>query len=156
MGKRVNLGRLELQDRMGPLDQRGNLENKEKREMLETVAPKVTQEKRVILDHLLRESRENPENLVAQGRRVNQGFLGFLDFRGSRENQVSLVLKGNQAYRGYQGQKANVGRQDPQEEGSEGSPESQGQRGSKVNRELEAQRGQRVTVETKGTLELWD
>jgi len=46
------------------------------------MAPKVTQAKRVTLDHLLQELRGNLENLVVQGKRVNQGFLGFLDFRG--------------------------------------------------------------------------
>lgn len=62
--------------------QRENLENKEKREMLERMAPKVTQAKRVTLDRLLQELRENLENLVVQGKRVNQGCLAFLDFRG--------------------------------------------------------------------------
>lgn len=62
--------------------QRENLENEEKREMLERMAPKATQAKRETLDHLRLELRENPENLVVQGKRVNQGFLGFLDFRG--------------------------------------------------------------------------
>lgn len=62
--------------------QRENLEIKAKREKLERMAPKVTQAKRVTLDHLLQELRGNLENLVVQGKRVNQGFLGFLDFRG--------------------------------------------------------------------------
>lgn len=82
MDKRVSLGCLEQWDRMEYQGQRENLENKEKREMLERMAPKVIQAKRVTLDHLLQESRENLENLVVQGKRVNQGFLGFLDFRG--------------------------------------------------------------------------
>lgn len=81
MGKRVSPGCLEQWDRMEYQGQRENLENTEKREMLERVAPKVTQAKRVTLDHPLQELRENLENLAAQGKRVNQGFLGFLDFR---------------------------------------------------------------------------
>lgn len=67
-----------------------------------------------------------------------------------------MVLKGNQAYQGYQEQRVNVGRQGLLEEASEGSLEPPDQRGNKVNRELEAQRGQRVIVETKGILETWD
>lgn len=67
-----------------------------------------------------------------------------------------MVLKENQAYQGYQEQKANVGRQGLLEEVNEGILEPRGQRGSKVNQELEAPRGQRVIVETKETLELWD
>lgn len=67
-----------------------------------------------------------------------------------------MVLKENQAYQGYQEQRVNVGRQGLLEEGSEGSLGPLDQRGNKVNQELEAQRGQRVIVETKGTLEPWD
>lgn len=52
-----------------------------------------------------------------------------------------MVLKENQAYQGYQVQKANVGRQGLLEEVNEGILEP---------------RGQRVIVETKETLELWD
>ncbi|KAG5207452.1 hypothetical protein JEQ12_017216 [Ovis aries] len=94
-------------------DKRGNLENKEQREMLERMAPKVTQAKRVTLDRLLQELRENPENLVVQGK---------------RENQVSLVLKENQAYQDYREQRVNVGRQGLLDEGIEGSPEPQDKR----------------------------
>lgn len=67
-----------------------------------------------------------------------------------------MVLKENRVYQGYQEQKVNVGRQALLEEANGGIPEPQDQRGNKVNQELEAQRGQRVTVETKETLELWD
>ncbi|KAI4572579.1 hypothetical protein MJG53_006079 [Ovis ammon polii x Ovis aries] len=93
--------------------ERGNLENKEQREMLERMAPKVTQAKRVTPDRLLQELRENPENLVVQGK---------------RENQVSLVLKENQAYQDYREQRVNVGRQGLLDEGIEGSPEPQDKR----------------------------
>lgn len=82
MGKRASRGCLEQWDRMECQGQRESLENKEKREMLERVAPKVTQAKRVTLDHRLQELRENLENLVVLDKRVNQGFLGFLDSRG--------------------------------------------------------------------------
>lgn len=82
MGKRVSLDHLERPGRVDYQDPRGNLEKKEKREMLEKMVPKVTQEKRVTLDRPLQELRENLENLVVRGRRVNQGCLGCLDFRG--------------------------------------------------------------------------
>lgn len=82
MGKRVSLDHLEQPGRVDYQDPRGNLEKKEKREMLEKMVPKVTQEKRVTLDRPLQELRENLENLVVRGRRVNQGCLGCLDFRG--------------------------------------------------------------------------
>lgn len=75
-------GCLEQWDRTEYQGQRENLESEERREMLARVVSKVMQEKRVTLDHLLQELRENLENLVVQGKRVNQGFLGFLDFRG--------------------------------------------------------------------------
>lgn len=52
-----------------------------------------------------------------------------------------MVLKENQAYQGYQEQKVNVGRRGLLEEVNEGILEP---------------RGQRVIVETKETLELWD
>lgn len=81
MAKRVSLGHLEQPGKVDCQDQRENLGKKEKREMLEKMAPKVMQVKRVTLDRLLQELRENLENLVAQGKRVNQGFLGCLDFR---------------------------------------------------------------------------
>lgn len=81
MGKRVSLDHLEQPGRVDYQDLRENLEKKEKREMLEKMVPKVIQEKRVTLDHLLQELRENLENLAARGRRVNQGCLGCLDFR---------------------------------------------------------------------------
>lgn len=67
-----------------------------------------------------------------------------------------MVLKENRAYQGYQEQRVNVGRQGLLEEVSEGSLEPLDQRGNKGNQELEAQRGQRVIVERKGTLEPWD
>lgn len=51
-----------------------------------------------------------------------------------------MVLRANQAYQGYQEPKVNVGRQGLLEEVSEGSLEP-----------LDP----RVTMETKGTLELW-
>lgn len=72
MGKRVSLDHLE---------QPGRVDYQDLREMLEKMVPKVIQEKRVTLDHLLQELRENLENLAARGRRVNQGCLGCLDFR---------------------------------------------------------------------------
>lgn len=126
MGKRVSLDHLEQPGRVDYQDLRENLEKKEKREMLEKMVPKVIQEKRVTLDHLLQELRENLENLAARGR---------------RENQASLVLKENQGYQGYQEQKVIVGRRGLLEE---------------VNEEILEPRGQRVIVETKETLALWD
>lgn len=71
-------------------------------------------------------------------------------------NQVSLVLRESQAYQAYQEQRVSEGRQGLPEEVSEESLGPLDQRGNKVNQELEAQRGQRVTVETKETLEPWD
>lgn len=117
MGKRVSLDHLE---------QPGRVDYQDLREMLEKMVPKVIQEKRVTLDHLLQELRENLENLAARGR---------------RENQASLVLKENQGYQGYQEQKVIVGRRGLLEE---------------VNEEILEPRGQRVIVETKETLALWD
>lgn len=126
MGKRVSPGCLEQWDRTEYQGQRENLESEEKREMLVRVVPKVMQAKRVTLDHLLQELRENLENLVVQGKRVNQ---------------VSLVLKESQAYQAYQEQRVSEERQGLLEEVSEGSLELL---------------DQRVTVETKETLEPWD
>lgn len=108
------------------LEQPGRVDYQDLREMLEKMVPKVIQEKRVTLDHLLQELRENLENLAARGR---------------RENQASLVLKENQGYQGYQEQKVIVGRRGLLEE---------------VNEEILEPRGQRVIVETKETLALWD
>lgn len=141
MGKRVSPDHLEQQGKVDSRDQRGSLEKKEKREMLEKMAPKVTQVKRVTLDHLLQELRENLENLVVQDKRVSQGCLDCLDSRGSRENQASLVLKESPAYQGYQEQKVNV--------------EKQGLLGE-VNEGILEPQAQRVIMEIKETLELWD
>lgn len=126
MGKRVSPDHLEQQGKVDSRDQRGSLEKKEKREMLEKMAPKVTQVKRVTLDHLLQELRENLENLVVQDK---------------RENQASLVLKESPAYQGYQEQKVNV--------------EKQGLLGE-VNEGILEPQAQRVIMEIKETLELWD